>query len=814
MPGRTEGTGPGALVRALLLLALLALPAAAQEPAAANGGLVGRWDAFATNAEATIADPDTSTEALEALRERLVAQRGETLAAEQQGQPAVAELNQRLEALGPAPAEGADEAPEIASLRSDLQRQIAEAQAPVQAAQEAFRRTETLIGSIDRTVRARFSAELMARGASPLLPSTWKAAADELLARLRDYRTAVGDELDAPLAQNRALLRVPVNLVLIGIGLAVAFAVRRWTTEWVEQRLVATSSPRSVAWLVALRNLTRLVVPTVGAGLIFAAFDPEGLLARADEGRFFSIPNFVLVLIAAGWVSGSLLSPGNAAFRLVPLADDEARRATRLYMMVALAVALSILFSTVAASWSLSRATQSAMQFPLVLIGSYGLWRGARLIEHIRRRVPEPAAGDRIDSATTSIGLRFLALVVQILRLIAITAPLLAAAGYTPAAAFLVFRTAMTIGLLGAIRVVFDLLNQTARIFLASPTAARRETDGGLLPVVVAAVVGIVGLPFLAMIWGARPSDIADFWMMVREGVSFGGVRVSGTGIVTLIVVFAVGFGLTRLLQTVLRGTVLPRTTLDAGGRNAVLAGVGYIGFAAAALVAVSAAGLDLSSLAIVAGALSVGIGFGLQNVVSNFVSGIILLVERPVKEGDWIEVGGFSGYVKGINVRSTEIETFDRASVILPNSDLVAGTVLNRTHTGMSGRLQVPVSVTYDSDPKRIEAILLDIAEGHPLVLEEPAPRVLFLELGADAMNFELRCWLRDVNFSLSARSDMNFEIMKRFNADGIRTRFYGRDVPVVPEAEAQPPVTQPMLKAPEQHDRPPAVQSGGKPA
>ena len=138
---------------------------------------------------------------------------------------------------------------------------------------------------------------------------------------------------------------------------------------------------------------------------------------------------------------------------------------------------------------------------------------------------------------------------------------------------------------------------------------------------------------------------------------------------------------------------------------------------------------------------------------------------------------------------------------------------MLNRTHTGMSGRLQVPISVTYDADPRKVEAILLEIAEQHPLVLVDPAPRVLFLALGADTMDFELRCWLRDVNFSLSARSDLNFEIMDRFRAEGIRTRFYGRETPpdrggrggsdaaaVLPE-----PGTQPDLKAPEQ--QPPAT-------
>ncbi|MEL6318149.1 MAG: mechanosensitive ion channel domain-containing protein, partial [Pseudomonadota bacterium] len=192
------------------------------------------------------------------------------------------------------------------------------------------------------------------------------------------------------------------------------------------------------------------------------------------------------------------------------------------------------------------------------------------------------------------------------------------------------------------------------------------------------------------------------------------------------------------------------------------------------------AAGLDLSNLAIIAGALSVGIGFGLQNIVNNFVSGVILLVERPIKIGDWIEVAGASGYVKKINVRSTEIETFERASVIVPNSELIAAAVTNWTHTSLSGRATVPVGVGYDSDVDEVARILREAAAAHPMVQRYPQPWANFASFGDSALEFELRCYVRDVNSRLSVESDLRGEILKRLRAAGVDIPFPQRVVTV----------------------------------
>ncbi|MEO1748852.1 MAG: mechanosensitive ion channel domain-containing protein, partial [Pseudomonadota bacterium] len=201
-------------------------------------------------------------------------------------------------------------------------------------------------------------------------------------------------------------------------------------------------------------------------------------------------------------------------------------------------------------------------------------------------------------------------------------------------------------------------------------------------------------------------------------------------------------------------------------------------GVALAGLFAVSAAGIDLTQLAFVAGALSLGIGFGLQNIVNNFVSGLILLAERPFKAGDIIEAGGFTGTVNKVNVRATEITTFDRKTLILPNSELINGTVTNWIHKSTLGRIQVPVGVSYDSDAKQVHDILLEIANDHPRVLSNPEPFVSFDNFGDSSLDFVLYAYLADIGFGLTVRTELRMAILERFRAANIEIPFPQRDI------------------------------------
>ncbi|MCI5076198.1 mechanosensitive ion channel domain-containing protein [Oricola sp.] len=314
------------------------------------------------------------------------------------------------------------------------------------------------------------------------------------------------------------------------------------------------------------------------------------------------------------------------------------------------------------------------------------------------------------------------------------------------------------------------------RTFEMSDT--RIDQLGLVAGILLTIALAVIGVPVLLLLWGFQWADIRGWILSAVNEFSIGSLSISITGIIAGVLIFIVGYWLTKVLQRWLDRDVLTRSRMDTGVRNSVKTAFGYVGVTIAALIGVAAAGIDLSQLALVAGALSLGIGFGLQNIVSNFVSGLILLAERPFKVGDWIEAGGVSGTVKSINVRATEIETFQHKSVILPNSELINSAVGNWTHRNTLGRVEIPVGVAYESDPNQVRDILLDIAREHPLVLSNPEPYIAFLNFGDSSLDFDLRVYLADIGNVLTVGTDIRFAILERFREARIEIPFPQRDL------------------------------------
>lgn len=305
----------------------------------------------------------------------------------------------------------------------------------------------------------------------------------------------------------------------------------------------------------------------------------------------------------------------------------------------------------------------------------------------------------------------------------------------------------------------------------------------GLLWFQAMVFVGLwVGLAIaLLRIWGMSEADMAEYQSYVMNGFKVGSLDIVPSRIFIALLSFGLLVAFSSWLKNYLDRQWLAKTKIDRGSREAIVIISGYTGITVALLVGLGVAGVEFKNLAIVAGALSVGIGFGLQNIVNNFVSGLILLFERPIRRGDWIVVGNTEGYVKRIRIRSTQIETFDHADVIVPNSELISTQVTNWMLSDQQGRARVPVGVAYGSDTEKVEAILLEAAAEHELVISDDdkyPSRVLFMGFGESSLDFELRVYIKNVDQRLRVISDLNFAIDRKFREHGVEIPFPKRDL------------------------------------
>lgn len=754
----------------------------------------GDWQLTATRAERAVEAARASDQAFETLRAEVAGWRQQFQTQLSANDSRLQTLRDQIAALGPAPEEGAEEVAEIAARRAELNAQLERLSTPRRSAEEAFSRANGIITEIDEILRERQTEELLNMGPWPVNPVHWAEALRNVQSSIVSFGSSVRQAWNNPSRRANASDNLPLILILFAVGVVLLLRSRYWS-ELVAVRIQRGDRTSTAGVAGFFVSLGQIALPMLGLFALIRAMRTSQLFGVRGDVLLDALEIVGLVLFFSRWLA-SRFFPKDAALRAPLSLPIERRREGRIYTVVlGVLYALYILLGRFSDFDRYDAASDAVLHFPLIVISCLVLIRVGWLL---RRGVRERA---QVTDAEHAYSDRMAGSIGQAVIAIGVVAPVLAAFGFGAAARFLAFPTIVTLGLFGTIVLIQNLIRDAY--------AALRPGEGArdsLVPTLASFLVILLALPLLALVWGARVTDLTEVWTTLRSGLTIGDMTISAGSFFTLIIVFVIGYLITRAVQNALKTSVLPKTRIDPGGQVAMVSGIGYVGIFLAAVIAITAAGIDLSSLAIVAGALSVGIGFGLQTIVSNFVSGIILLIERPISEGDWIEVGGQMGYVRSISVRSTRIETFDRTDVIVPNADLISGTVTNYTRGNTVGRVIVPVGVAYGTDTRRVEAILKEIADAHPMALANPPPAVLFMGFGADSLDFEIRIILRDVNWMLSVKNEINHQIAARFEAEGIEIPFAQRDVWLRNPEVLQPAPADTPQDAPKNDAAPPA--------
>ncbi|MFZ1700300.1 MAG: mechanosensitive ion channel domain-containing protein [Pyrinomonadaceae bacterium] len=260
---------------------------------------------------------------------------------------------------------------------------------------------------------------------------------------------------------------------------------------------------------------------------------------------------------------------------------------------------------------------------------------------------------------------------------------------------------------------------------------------------------------------------------------ALGDAKITPLSLLYVVIFAVVLLYLSNKLKGLLISRLLTRTRLDTGAQDAIGTIARYVILVVGFLILIQSIGINLTTLNVLAGAVGVGVGFGLQNIANNFISGLIILLERPIKVGDRVEVDDVSGDVITIGARSSTIRTNDNIAIIVPNSKFISENVTNWSFVGDTVRFRIPIGVSYDSDVDLVERLLLEIAEQDPNVVSDPPAKVRLVEFGDNSLNFELWAWTRSrLNRPGAFKSGLNFAIIRKFREHNIEIPFPQRDV------------------------------------
>jgi potassium-dependent mechanosensitive channel len=713
---------------------------------------------------------------LNEFRDRLQRVRSEAADLWNKLQPRLQADKAQMDLFGPAPAAGQPAEPEQTALaRAELNYHSSLLSGAQTAVNSTNLRIETLLNAIQDIRRKIFSSVLFQPIPGVYAYETWAnlpehvpAAAGKISDLIADWWQNVSDRREVGYIAIEALL---LSLVL---GAACRRGIRR------ARRSEETADPppfwrraSAAAALVVFRALP-VVMPVV---FLYGMIASTQNLPERIDWLFYLTAQSLVIVFTVWALAGAVFSP-NAHWRLVPTSDAAAAR------LRSLSTLLTVIYSLTTFLYVATRLIQAPFALTIAIALPSSLLTAGLVVALLRTP---------LGTASTSAPPRLFKLVRTIVWAIVGAIVVSALAGYLPLARFLAQQLVVTGSILALIYLLLLWVDGFAQGLSddgavvggwlkrsAALEGARREQLALPISLFLKFAVLVLSVPLIMLQWGYTGPDIREWYWQLFFGLRIGNTDVTFGALLASILVFGVGYAAARLFQGWLDARVLLPAGISGGVRNSIRTGIGYVGIVIAALMAFSYAGFSLSNIAIIAGALSVGIGFGLQNLVNNFVSGLILLAERPIRVGDMVVVGGEEGYVRKISVRSTELETFDGAHVLVPNSYFVAEKVKNWTFRNNIRRIAIPIGVAYGSDARQVQAVLLKVAADNPDILKTPGPAVTLDEFAPASVNFTLYTFIADITKTGSVRTELAMAILAAFAQAGIVIPFGQTDVTI----------------------------------
>jgi small-conductance mechanosensitive channel len=691
--------------------------------------------------------------------------------------PRLQDAQARLGQLGAAPAAGQKEDPHTVQVRRQLSGAVAIFQADAQEARLLVLEGQQISDVLSERLRENFEARLTAQSRSILDPSLWRGlavAAPGDVSRLEEF---VSDEADAfaqaagsphglvigAIAIALALtLLGPVRLLLMSLGL------RRARRDESRSRLTR-------AGLALWRVAVGVVTPLLALLVLRAALINTGALTETADTAVALLQRAAVFGLFIERLQRALISPGRPEWRLAPIPDDVARRLVAFPAFVGLAAALATFTAGFNAALGTSQPGQVVSDNLAVLLEIAAV--GGTLVALGRARVAQVVGGEAPTEArpvwVAAALAGWMAVAVSIGAILI---------GYLSFAGFVMREAIWIAAILGLLSLLLRLADDLIPAALAarSRLGLALQTGVGLTPGTVEQIAvlasGVVRVLLILIAWmaivapfGASAGDIFGRVTSTSFVLRLGKVEVSPGAVLGAVALFFIALAATRGVRGWLESRYLPKTQLDVGVRTSLASGVTYLGGLIGIIVAFAYLGLSVSQIALFASALSVGIGFGLQSIIGNFVSGLILLAERPVRVGDWIAIGDLEGDVKKISIRATEIEMTDRSRLIVPNTDLVSKTVRNVTHAGALGRVKLVLKVVDSADPAVVRDLIMTRLHGHKEVLADPAPAAYITDVKDGSIEFTAFAYLVTPRAAFRTKSELLFQLIPDLRAAGV---------------------------------------------